>query len=130
MDKMLLLGIMCLVMGVGMYLLYLNGWMVLSSKSAVSFVGSKRGTAASFSRCSGSIRRIVRFKESKTYTFMLDSALTSGEMTVSLLGADKKELLRLTSGQPCMTAELEKKQRYTLILRMSRATGRYGLRWE
>lgn len=130
MDKMLLLGILCLVMGVGMYLLYLNGWMVLSSKSAVSFVGSKRGTAASFSRCSGSIRRIVRFKESKTYTFTLDSTLTSGEITVSLLGADKKELLRLTSAQPCAAAELEKKQRYTLILRLSRATGRYGLRWE
>ena len=130
MDKMLLLGILCLVMGVGMYLLYLNGWMILSSKSAVSFVGSKRGTAASFSRCSGSIRRIVRFKESKTYTFTLDSALTSGEMTVSLLGADKKELLRLSSAQPCVAAELEKNQRYTLILRLSRATGRYGLRWE
>ncbi|MBQ4321984.1 MAG: hypothetical protein IJC35_07065, partial [Oscillospiraceae bacterium] len=128
MDKLLLLGILCLVMGVGMYLLYLNGWMVLSSKSAVSFVGSKRGTAASFSRCSGSIRRIVRFKESKTYTFTLDSALTSGEMTVSLLGADKKEVLRLSSAQPCMAVELEKNQRYTLILRLSRATGRYGLR--
>ena len=74
MDKMLLLGLLCLVLGVGMYLLYQNGWMVLSSKSAVSFVGSKRGTAAAFSRCSGSIRRIVRFKESKTYGFTLDSA--------------------------------------------------------
>ena len=130
MDKIIPLGILCLFMGVGMYLLYLSGWMVLSSKSAVSFVGSKRGTAASFSRCSGSIRRIVRFKESKTYTFTLDCALTKGSMTIMFLDPDKKEVLRLSGDQSNMAVALERKKRYTLVVRFEAATGRYGLRWE
>lgn len=33
------LGMMCLIMGIGMYLLYRNGWMVVSAKSAATFVG-------------------------------------------------------------------------------------------
>ena len=130
METIILLGIMCLVMGAGMYLLYLNGWMVVNAKSAAAYVGSKRGTSASFSHCSGYVRRIVRFREDRVYTFTLDSALTKGEMTVSLLGPDKKELLRLSSDQPCMAAELERKKRYTLILHFHCATGRYGLRWD
>ena len=41
-DVLMKLGAMCLVMGIVMYLLYINGWMVLSSKSAVTFFGSNR----------------------------------------------------------------------------------------
>ena len=50
-------------------------------------------------------------------------------MTVSVMGPDKKELLRLNGDQPSMTAELEKKKPYTLILRFHGATGRYELHW-
>ena len=34
-----------------MWLLYINGYMVMSSKRAVSFVGSDRGRRASFTAC-------------------------------------------------------------------------------
>lgn len=130
MDKMVLLGILCLFMGVGMYLLYISGWMVLSSKSAVTFVGSRGGKAASFSGCSGSVRRIIRFSEDRVYTFMLDCALTKGSVTIVLLDPDKKEVLRLSGDQPNMAVALERNKRYTLVVRFEAATGRYGLRWE
>ncbi|MBQ4551056.1 MAG: hypothetical protein IJA49_08195 [Oscillospiraceae bacterium] len=130
MDKIIPLGILCLVMGVGMYLLYISGWMVLSSKSAVTFVGSRGGKAASFSGCSGSVRRIVRFSEDRVYTFMLDCALTKGSVTIVLLDPDKKEVLRLSGDQPNMAVALERNKRYTLVVRFEAATGRYGLRWE
>ena len=129
-EKLLLLGGMCLVMGAVMYLLYINGWMVVSSKSAVSFVGSRGGKAASFSGCNGSIRRIVRFSESRTYTFSLDSALTMGSVTAALLDPDKQEILCLSANQPSMAVEIQAKKRYTLVLRFRTATGRYGLRWD
>lgn len=124
------LGMMCLIMGIGMYLLYRNGWMVVSAKSAATFVGSRKGNAASFSGCSGYIKRIVRFSEDRHYTFTLDSALTKGDMTVLLLGPGKKELLRLSRDAPCIAVGLEKQKRYTLILRFRSATGRYRLQWD
>ena len=124
-----LLGILCLVMGVVMYLLYINGWMVIGSKSAVTFVGALGGRAASFSGCSGSVRRIVRFSEDRVYSFMLDCALTKGNMTVTLLDPNKKEVLCLSSNQPTAAVELERKKRYTMVFRFQSATGHYGLHW-
>ena len=128
-DVFLKLGAMCLVMGIVMYLLYRNGWMVLSSKSAVTFIGSNRGKSATFSGCSGSIKRIIRCKEDREYRFFLDAALTKGDMSVSLLGPDKRELLRLTESMPQGAVTLEKGARYTLVLRFRSATGRYVLQW-
>ena len=128
--KILLLALMCLVMAGVMYLLYRNGWMILNSKTAASFVGSKGGKAASFSRCSGSIKRIVRFPESRAYHVTLDCLLSQGSMTVTLVDPDKREVLRLTDGQNSAAVALEGKKRYTLILRFHSATGRYDLRWE
>ena len=128
-DVFLKLGALCLGMGIGMFLLYRNGWMVLSSKSAVTFIGSNRGKSATFSGCSGSIKRIVRCAEDREYRFFLDAALTKGDMSVSLLGPDKRELLRLTESMPQASAALEKGTRYTLVLRCRAATGRYVLQW-
>lgn len=124
------LGVMCLIMGLGMYLLYRNGWMIIASKSAVTFVGSGRGTAASFSGCSGYIKRIVRFPEEGEYTFILDSVLSKGAMTASLLGPDQKEILRLSRETPRAVIRLAGKKRYTLLLRFRSATGRYRLQWD
>ena len=128
-DVLLKLGAMCLVMGIVMYLLYSNGRMVLSSKSAVTFIGSNRGKSATFSGCSGSIKRIVRCREDREYRFFLDAALTKGDMSVTLLGPDKRELLRLTESMPQGSVTLEKGTRYTLVLRFRSATGRYALQW-
>ena len=128
-GKIGLLALMCLAMGIVMYLMYINGWMILSSKSAATFVGALGGRAASFSGCSGSVRRIVRFSEDRVYTFMLDCALTKGKMTVTLLDPNKKEVLCLSSNQPTAAVELEKKKRYTMVFRFQSATGHYGLHW-
>ena len=128
-DVFLKLGAMCLVMGFVMYLLYRNGWMILSSKSAVTFIGSNRGKSATFSGCSGSIKRIIRCTEDREYRFFLDAALTKGHMSVSLLGPDKRELLQLSESNPQGSVTLEKGTRYTLVLRFRSATGRYALQW-
>ena len=127
--KILLLGLLCLVMAGVMYLLYINGWMILSSKTAASFVGSRGAKAATFSRCSGSVKRIVRFPEDSVYAFSLESMLTKGSMTVVLLDPDKREILCLDGNRTHDEVKLEQKKRYTLILRFHSATGRYDLQW-
>ena len=129
-GKITLLALMCLVMAGVMYLLYQNGWMILSSKTAASFVGSRGAKAASFSRCSGSVKRIVRFPEDREYTVTLNAALTAGTMTASLLGPDKNEMFCLGGDRTSATVTLEKQKRYTLILRFHSATGRYDLQWD
>ena len=128
-DVLMKLGVLCLVMGIVMYLLYRNGWMILSSKSAVTFIGSNRGKSATFSGCSGSIKRIIRCAEDREYRFFLDAALTKGDISVSLLGPDKRELLQLTESMPQGSVTLEKGKSFTLVLRFRSATGRYALQW-
>ena len=124
------LGVLCLMMGLGMYLLYRCGWMIVNAKSAVTFIGSQRGKAASFSHCSGYIKRVVRFDEDREYTFTMDAVLSKGSMSVSLLAPDKTELLCLSSAKPQSAIALERKKPYTLILRFQSATGQYRLRWD
>ena len=128
-GTILKLGILGAVMALVMYLMYINGWMLLSSKTAVSFIGARGAKAASFTGCSGSIKRILRVPRDGVYTFTLDAALTKGEMTVSLLSPDKEALLCLSAEQPQMAVALEKHKRYRLVLRFCSASGRYGLQW-
>ena len=68
MDKVISLALLSLVMAGIFWLLYWNGCMVVNAKSAASFVGSGRGKRAVFTACSGSIRRIVRFREDQSCT--------------------------------------------------------------
>ncbi len=118
-----------LFVGIGVVcaLLYNQGYLVLQSKSAVSFVGAKRGTSARFTGCSGYIKRIVRFKAEGTYTFVLDAELSKGDMSVELLDPAKHTLMRLDPANPSASVTVEHKKKYVMILRFASATGRYTL---
>ena len=54
----------CMI-GILSYLLYINGYMVVASKRALMFLSSKRGRKAMFSSCTGYIKRVIKFKNSK-----------------------------------------------------------------
>nr|MDE7297452.1 hypothetical protein [Lachnospiraceae bacterium] len=62
------------------YLLYINGWMIINAKRAVMYIGSRRGNQATFSSCTGYIKRVVRFRESRTYHFTFEPELSAGEV--------------------------------------------------
>ena len=104
--------------------------MVTSAKTAVSFVGSLRGNKAAFSSCNGYMKRIVRFKEDKSYSFVLEAELTKGEITVELLDSAKQPIMCLSSNNPRAALALEKNKRYYLVFRFSSATGKYTLSWD
>ena len=118
-----------LVLGVALYMLYSNGYLAMASKRAVMYVGSKRGKAAKFSSCSGYTKRIIRVQETKQYRFSLDCNLTAGTILVEVFDASKKPILTLDETHRCAAVDLEKGQRYNLIVRFKSASGDYVLDW-
>ena len=107
--------------------LYDRGYMVINAKSAVSFIGSPKGTGASFTSCSGYTKRIVRFKADGTYTFILYADLSKGSISVELQNAAKQNVLHLDPTSRRATITVEAKKKYYLITRFQSATGCYSL---
>lgn len=107
--------------------LYNQGYLLVKSTSAVTFIGSMRGNSARFTACNGNLKRIVRFKADSTYTYVLDADLSKGDMSVELLDATKQKIMQLNCANPSASVTVEKKKKYYLIIRFSSATGRYTL---
>ena len=117
------------LIGILSYFLYINGYMVVVSKRAFMFLSSKRGKKAIFSSCTGYIKRVVKFKESKRYHIDFRLELEKGEVTLELLDAKKQVLLSMNSSEGAKL-EAESGQRYYMILRFKSATGSYEIIWE
>ena len=117
------------LIGVLLYLLYVGGYLVINSKSAVMYIGSRRGKRARFSDCNGYIKRVVKFKENREYHFVLSTELSKGEVSVELLDRCGISVLCLDSsvGKGSITPEV--KRRYDLVIRFESASGSYELDW-
>lgn len=107
--------------------LYNQGYMVVKSYSAVIFIGSTKGTGASFTSCNGYLKRIVRFKADGMYTFLLDAELSKGDLSVELLDSAKQKILQLNCVNRRASVTVEKRQKYYLVVNFKSATGRYAL---
>lgn len=107
------------------YVLYSNGYMTINAKKAVMFAGSS--FKASFTSCSGYMKRVIKFKKSQKYTFILDCELTKGSFMAEILDSNKQRILTLDSSRPIDHANLEKNRRYYLIVRFKSASGHYQL---
>lgn len=103
--------------------------MVVSSKRSLMFLGSKRGKKAMFSSCTGYIKRVVKFKESKIYHVDFNVELEKGEVTLELLDTRKQVILSL-NGSEGAKIEVESGKRYYMILRFKSATGSYEVSWD
>lgn len=130
---MLKIVIIFLCLCILFYLLYINGILVINAKRAVMFVGSIRGNShcrASFSSCTGYIKRVIRFKESKTYQFTLHSELENGELEVMILTSSQQPVVSLNSAQRNAVVDMDCSKRYYLIFTFRSATGTYELNWD
>ena len=124
--------ILLVLFGAIMYFLYMNGHMTINAKRAVTFIGSIRGRgkcSASFHSCSGYMKRIIRFRESRSYHFELETELVGGELSVEILDSEKKTIMKLSVGSPAAEVEVESGKRYTLIFRFTSASGSYQMHW-
>lgn len=115
------------------YVLYINGYMMSGSKSARVFVGKNRGTNAfwtQFVECSGTMKKVAKFRKSKEYKFHLNASLADGTVSVELLNKEKQVVMCITPETPDGTITVDKKQRYYMVYKFEDATGTYELTWE
>ena len=107
--------------------LYNRGYMVVKSLSAVTFIGSSKGTGANVTSCSGYIKRIVRFRESGTLSYYLDAELSKGDILVELLDSGKHSIMKLNRENNHASITVESKKKYYLVVNFKSATGCYSL---
>ena len=112
------------------YLLYINGYMVTKCTKAVMYVGSKRGKKARFNSCSGYIKRVIKFEESRIYRITLDAELTKGEITAEIADKSKNIVAVLDSISNTAEIQAEKGKRYYLTMRFKSAAGQYEIDWK
>jgi len=119
---------------IGAYLLYDNGYMVVKSKTALTFIGSGLGRQThfgfQFTGCTGYVSRVLRVKESGTYTVMLNADLSKGSVRFSMLDGAKTPLLVLTPEQSQGRVYLEPGRRYHVRMDFTHASGDSRARWE
>ena len=125
-EAVLIIVLAVVMLGI-FILLYSQGYMVSKSISAVTFIGSVKGNGAKFSSCSGHMKRVVRFKEDATYTFVLDVELSEGDMSVELLDSTKQKVMLLNRTNRSASIAVEKKKKYYLVITFKSATGSYSL---
>ncbi len=114
------------------YVLYIYGYMVISAKRAMKFIGSIRGydsCKATFTSCDGYMKRVMRFEENKTYCFKLRTELTKGEVSVEILDSNKQKILELNSVHQSERIDVYKGERYYMVFRFQMASGKYELKW-
>ena len=127
MTDIALLIILTVVMVGAFLFLYSQGYMFFKSIRAVTFVGAAKGNSASFSSCSGFLKRVIKFKEDGIYTFVLDAQLSKGEMSVELLDSAKQKILQLNCADRSASITVEQQKKYYLVVHFRSATGSYAL---
>lgn len=114
-----------------MRLPYLRALAVTKSICAVLFVflPGKNGDRFTLDACTGWVRHMGRFYESRTYAFALDVPLSAGDAEVYLLDEKKQPLLKLSKQFPYREIALDGKYRYYLHWEFRSASGKCALRW-
>ena len=99
--KYLFIGILIITfLSALFYILWIKGYLIISRKTAKLFIGSLRnkdGCSIKFVSCNGYIKKIVKFKENRTYDFCLKSKVENGLVFAEIWDSNKKVLLHLDS---------------------------------
>ena len=93
------------------------------------FVPGKNGDKVTLDTCTGWVRHMGRFYESRTYSFLLDTQLSKGNIEVLLLDKKKHPILKLNEHSPSGTIALDGKSRYYLRWEFRSASGKCKLQW-
>lgn len=114
-----------------MVFLYFNGIIETTCKAALVFFHERTGQSEKFqmNRCTGTLKRIMKFKEEGTYEFTLDYSFAKGSAEAVILDRQKVEMARL-DGDCCRTAFfVNKGERYYIKWKFSSASGECELKW-
>lgn len=94
-----------------------------------AFVHGKNRDKVTVDACTGWVRHMGRFHESRTYCFVLDTQLSKGNVEVLLLDKKKQPIFTFSQQFPAHTIELDGKSRYYLRWEFHSACGKCQLRW-
>lgn len=120
--------IVILVIGIVIFIMYQQGYMITGHKRAISFMGSQGGKKARFAKCNGHIKRMVRFRQDGICHFTLKEELAMGSIRVEIQGPKKEVLLQLSCDET-KTLAVEKGKKYFLVIYFESATGSYEIDW-
>ena len=129
-----LISIIALAVCLG-YILYINGLLVVNTKTALFYMGSPRlgerqnCITAKFSSCNGVIKRVIRLREAQRYQFVFSSNMTKGSVSVELRGTGKEIVEILDRNNPCAVISTDKAKRYRVATKFVNADGEYTLSW-
>lgn len=112
---------------VAFYGAYMGGLLTFTTHASVLYVGNIK--RAKFSKCNGTFKRIIRFKESKSCRFELKQELTQGSLTVEILNQKKETLLTLDNTVTFGEIFTQERSRYYLVVKVKHASGNYELVW-
>lgn len=114
------------------YVLWINGYLIKSRKTAILFIFTFRGKnrcKVKFKSCNGYVKKVIKIKESKNYKVSFNNNITKGYVTAEIQDKDKKVLLQLDKNNPESFINLEKKYRYYLVIRFEKADGVLEITW-
>ena len=115
------------------YILYINGFLVIRAMSALVFLSTTRWwstrPSAKVRSCTGFARKVLKFKESRTYHFSFTSELSKGSITAEIQGRNKETLLLLDGDNTSGVLDVKAGERYYLVVRFKGATGNFELSW-
>lgn len=116
------------------YIIYINGYMVINAKRAVTFIGSlgrmENRCKAVIVSCNGWMKRVIRFRQLREYHFKLDYRITEGAFHIEIQNKNKEVILLLDEMNKEGSIKVDKKERYYLVLKFENASGEYELSWE
>lgn len=110
---------------------YFRSIAVSKSIAAILFVfrPCRDADKVTLNSCTGWVKHMGRFSESRTYEFSLDTQLSKGDVEVILLDAKREPLMNLNQQSPTGTIDLDAKSRYYLRWKFEDATGKCALYW-
>ena len=116
------------------YILYINGFITVGNKKAMLLIIKNsyfnKSCSAKFAACTGEIKRVVKFKESREYTFNYDCKLEKGEVRLTLADSKKRQIFTLTPENNTATVNAAAGERYYLKFEFYKAYGNYNLTWK
>lgn len=116
------------------YLLYINGFLVIRSITALVFQAFgpqwKTRPWARVRSCTGYARKVLKFEQSREYQFSFRPKVSRGSITVEVQNRDKKPILILDEENPRGVLQVKKSERYYLVVRFHKATGEFEMNWE
>ena len=115
------------------FFLYINGYMVMRSKLAVTFTGDGKGQknrmGFSVTKCNGWASKVLKVKENGIYRFDLDAELSAGTLQFQVLDREKQTLLTLNPDAVRGRVQLEKGKRYLVKMQFIQTSGTCAANW-